>query len=255
MNPTRPPRAAAEPPDLPHPTPWRARMFEVIFGHDTRAGKAFDVALLATILGSVAAVMAESVPRIQATWGRELYLLEWGFTLLFLGEYVLRLLCVREPARYAMSFFGIVDLMAIVPTFLSFLVPGGQELIVVRAVRLLRIFRVLKLSEYNTEARHLLGADWFDAKTHPLMSFRCLQVQQLDDGHGRIDGELTVRGVTRLQRDRCVRVSPAESPHTDSATVNERRGSPCRWPRDPRKPNNSKGLRGCDDFLPGVHVR
>ena len=71
MNPTRPPRAAVEPPDLPHPTPWRARMFEVIFGHDTRAGKAFDVALLATILGSVAAVMAESVPRIQATWGRE----------------------------------------------------------------------------------------------------------------------------------------------------------------------------------------
>jgi voltage-gated potassium channel len=133
-------------------------MFEVIFGHDTRAGKAFDVALLATILGSVAAVMAESVPRIQATWGRELYLLEWGFTLLFLGEYVLRLLCVREPARYAMSFFGIVDLMAIVPTFLSFLVPGSQELIVVRAVRLLRIFRVLKLSEYNREARRLVGA-------------------------------------------------------------------------------------------------
>lgn len=158
MNPTRPPRAAVEPPDLPHPTPWRARMFEVIFGHDTRAGKAFDVALLATILGSVAAVMAESVPRIQATWGRELYLLEWGFTLLFLGEYVLRLLCVREPARYAMSFFGIVDLMAIVPTFLSFLVPGSQELIVVRAVRLLRIFRVLKLSEYNREARRLVGA-------------------------------------------------------------------------------------------------
>lgn len=153
-----PPAAAAEGADRPHPTPWRARLFEVIFGHDTPAGKAFDVALLLAILASVAAVMAESVPRIQATRGRDLYLLEWAFTLLFLVEYVLRLLSVAEPLRYARSFFGVVDLLAIVPSFLSFLVPGSQEMIVVRAVRLLRIFRVLKLSEYNTEARHLLGA-------------------------------------------------------------------------------------------------
>ncbi len=152
------PSAALEGLDRPHPTPWRARMFEIIFGHDTPAGKAFDVALLVAILGSVAAVMLESVPHVQAAWGRRLYLLEWAFTLLFLVEYVLRLLSVAEPLRYARSFFGVVDLFAIVPSFLSFLVPGGQELIVVRAVRLLRIFRVLKLSEYNREARRLGGA-------------------------------------------------------------------------------------------------
>lgn len=147
-----------EDPNRPHPTPWRARMFEVIFGHDTPAGKAFDVALLLAILGSVAAVMLESVPHVQVVHGRRLYLLEWAFTLLFLVEYVLRLLSVAEPLRYARSFFGVVDLLAIVPSFLSFLVPGSQELIVVRAVRLLRIFRVLKLSEYNREARRLGAA-------------------------------------------------------------------------------------------------
>lgn len=155
---TTPLHLPPEGPDRPHPTPWRARMFEVIFGHDTPAGKAFDVALLVVILASVAAVMAESVPSIQATRGRELYRLEWVFTLLFLVEYVLRLLSVAEPLRYARSFYGVVDLLAIVPSFLSFLVPGSQELIVVRAVRLLRIFRVLKLSEYNREGRRLVGA-------------------------------------------------------------------------------------------------
>ena len=99
--------------------------------------------------------IAVTVTLLSALFG---YLLEWAFTLLFLVEYVLRLLSVAEPLRYARSFFGVVDLLAIVPSFLSFLVPGSQELIVVRAVRLLRIFRVLKLSEYNLEARHLVGA-------------------------------------------------------------------------------------------------
>lgn len=136
---------------------WRARLHEIIFEADTPAGKAFDVGLLIAILLSVMAVLLESVAGIRARWGLELRIVEWFFTLLFTVEYVLRLATVGRPLRYARSFFGLVDLLAVVPTYLSVILPGAQSLIVIRALRLLRVFRVLKLVHFVGEAR-MLGA-------------------------------------------------------------------------------------------------
>jgi voltage-gated potassium channel len=136
----------------------RARLHEVIFEADTRAGRAFDVALIILILLSVLAVMLESVGSVRARYGAELYAAEWAFTILFTVEYALRLTAVRRPLRYAASFFGVVDLLAIVPTYLSLLVPGSHYLLVVRILRLLRVFRVLKLAEHLTEADVLMRA-------------------------------------------------------------------------------------------------
>jgi voltage-gated potassium channel len=133
-------------------------MHEVIFEADTPAGKAFDVALLVTIVASVLTVLLESVASIRAGYGPLLRGLEWAFTLLFTVEYGLRLLCVGQPLRYALSFFGLVDLLAIVPTYLSVFFAGAQSLIVIRALRLLRIFRVLKLAHFVGEARMLQAA-------------------------------------------------------------------------------------------------
>jgi voltage-gated potassium channel len=130
----------------------RARLHEIIFEADTRAGRAFDLVLIWLILLSVATVVLESVSRVRAQYGPLLYSLEWLFTFLFTVEYVLRLLSVRRPLRYATSFFGVVDLLAIIPTYLSVLVPGSQYLLVIRILRLLRVFRLLKLSEYVAEA-------------------------------------------------------------------------------------------------------
>jgi voltage-gated potassium channel len=137
---------------------WRGRLHEVIFEADTRAGRAFDVGLIGLILLSVLAVMLESVGRVRALYGAELYAAEWAFTLLFTLEYALRLASVRRPLRYASSFFGVVDLLAIIPTYLSLLVPGSQYLLIVRILRLLRIFRVLKLAEHLSEADVLMRA-------------------------------------------------------------------------------------------------
>ncbi len=137
---------------------WRRRTFEIIFEADTGAGKAFDVALIAVIVISVVAVVLESVASIRAAWGGALRALEWIVTGLFSLEYVLRLACVERPSRYARSFFGVVDLLAVLPTYLSLLLPGSQTLIVIRALRLLRVLRVFKLAPYLGEAQLLLQA-------------------------------------------------------------------------------------------------
>ena len=137
---------------------WRSRVHEVIFEADTRIGKAFDVALLIAITLSVAAVVLESVQGIAARYGPWLRAAEWTFTILFTLEYVLRLLSVRRPWRYATSFYGIVDLLAILPTYLSLLVPGTQPLLVIRALRLLRVFRVFKVARYLSEITALIHA-------------------------------------------------------------------------------------------------
>jgi voltage-gated potassium channel len=129
----------------------------VIFGHETAAGKAFDVVLIGAILASVGIVMLDSVAALAAHHPAFLKA-EWIFTLLFTAEYVLRLLSVRRPSGYALSFFGVVDLLAVLPTYLSLLVPGGQYLIVIRILRVLRVFRVLKLAQYVGEARTLGSA-------------------------------------------------------------------------------------------------
>ena len=137
---------------------WRRRGYVIIFGHDTPAGRAFDVALLVLITLSVVAVMLETVASVKARYGTALLVLEWSFTLLFTVEYGLRLMCVRRPGRYARSFFGVVDLLAILPTYLSLFVVGAQSLIIIRALRLLRIFRILKLPEYYGQAGLLMTA-------------------------------------------------------------------------------------------------
>ncbi|MEM6391341.1 MAG: ion transporter [Planctomycetota bacterium] len=137
---------------------WRVRLHRIIFEADTPAGKWFDVVLLAAILLSVLAVMLETVPSIAERHGTALRVIEWVFTGLFTVEYVLRLWCVRRPVLYARSFFGVVDLLAILPTYLSLFIPGAHELLVVRALRLLRVFRVFKLARFVTEAQALRDA-------------------------------------------------------------------------------------------------
>jgi voltage-gated potassium channel len=139
--------------------PQRSRLkrllHEIIFEADTRFGKIFDIGLIATILLSVFVVMLESITTVREQYGATLRLLEWGFTLAFTIEYLLRLYCVGKPLRYATSFYGIVDLLAIIPTYLSVFLPGSQYLIVIRSIRILRVFRVLKLVQYWTEASTL----------------------------------------------------------------------------------------------------
>ena len=137
---------------------WRRRLHEIIFEADTRAGRAFDMALLVVILLSVLAVLLESVPDVRQTYGRTLHIVEWGFTVLFTVEYVLRLISVTRPARYAISFFGIVDFLAVLPTYLALLIPWTHSLMVIRAVRLLRVFRILKLARFLEDADLLLRA-------------------------------------------------------------------------------------------------
>jgi voltage-gated potassium channel len=137
---------------------WRRRLHEVVFEAETRAGRAFDIVLLWSILFSVVVVMVESVPRYRAEYGDLLFALEWFFTLLFTIEYALRLASVRYPLRYATSFFGVVDLCAILPGYLSLLLPGSQYLLVVRVLRVIRVFRIFKLTEHLYEAEVLMIA-------------------------------------------------------------------------------------------------
>ena len=136
----------------------RHRLHEIIFEADTAAGKWFDILLIASIIASVILVMLDSVVGIREVYGPWLNSGEWFFTLLFTAEYLLRLFCVQRPLLYARSFFGIVDLLAILPTYLSVILPGGHYFIVIRVLRLLRIFRVFKLVQFLSEARSLLGA-------------------------------------------------------------------------------------------------
>ena len=152
----RPPTAPADAPT--DAGGLRQRMHDVIFRHDTPAGKTFDLAVLTVIALSVIAVCVESVPAYHARYGRFLHAVEWGFTILFTIEYAARLYCVKRPLRYATSFFGLVDLLALLPSYLSLIFVGTQTLIVIRALRLLRVFRILKLTEYTGEATLLIAA-------------------------------------------------------------------------------------------------
>ena len=136
----------------------QARIHEVIFEADTPTGKFFDIALLVSIVASVLAVSLESVDSVDAKYHSQLVFIEWFFTILFTIEYFLRLYSTRESLKYSTSFFGIVDLLAILPTYLSLAYAGAQSLLVIRALRLLRVFRVFKLSRYLGEANVLSQA-------------------------------------------------------------------------------------------------
>ena len=141
-------------------SPWRERLRVIIFEADTRTGKAFDVGLFVAIIASVLLVIIESMSEVQARFSWELRALEWVFTALFTTEYVLRLICSPRPRRYARSFFGVVDLLAILPTYLSLLFPGAHSMMVIRGLRLLRIFRVFKLGRFLSEGNVLRQAIW-----------------------------------------------------------------------------------------------
>ncbi|MDY6903555.1 MAG: ion transporter [Thermodesulfobacteriota bacterium] len=141
-----------------HRSPFRERLNRIIFETDTPAGKLFDVVLIASICISVISVILDSVPSFHTNYGRLLYATEWVFTILFSLEYGLRLFSAHRPARYAFSFFGLVDLLSIVPTYLSVFIPGSQTLLTIRTFRLLRVFRVFKLTYYTREAGVLIRA-------------------------------------------------------------------------------------------------
>ncbi len=145
-------------PAPPAGAPWRARLHEIIYEADTPAGKAFDVTLILLIVLSVVVVMLDSIHGVGDRYRPLLHGLEWAFTALFTVEYVLRVVAIERPWSYVRSFFGIVDVMAVLPTYLSLILPGSQSLLVVRFLRLLRIFRVFKLAEYLREAQALRAA-------------------------------------------------------------------------------------------------
>ena len=134
----------------------RQRLHEIIFEADTAVGRFFDLLLILCILLSVLAVMLDSVSSIRMSYGAALLGVEWFFTLLFTVEYALRLSCVGRPLKYAVSFYGLVDLLSILPTYLSLLLPGSRYLLAIRILRVLRIFRVLKLATYVNEANLLI---------------------------------------------------------------------------------------------------
>ncbi|MBD99379.1 MAG: ion transporter [Verrucomicrobia bacterium] len=133
-------------------------MHEVIFGAHTPMGKLFDVVLLIAIVLSVLAVLLETVETIHQRYRDIFIIAEWVFTILFTIEYVMRVIAVRKPLKYITSFMGLVDLLSTLPTYISLLVAGPQYLLVIRTIRLLRIFRILKLSRYISEANSMTRA-------------------------------------------------------------------------------------------------
>jgi voltage-gated potassium channel len=137
------------------PHGWRRRAHEIIFESDTPEGRAFDKAIVAVILLSVVVVIADSVPALRSRFRAGFDVLEWFFTALFTLEYIARIVSVQRPWRYMRSFFGVVDLLSVLPTYLAFLLPQTHALIDVRILRLLRIFRIFKLTDYVAEYQML----------------------------------------------------------------------------------------------------
>jgi voltage-gated potassium channel len=189
------------------PDSWRERLYEIIFEADTPAGKWFDVLLLIAILLSVLVVMCESVREIRAAHPRLLLGAEWFFTVLFTVEYGLRVVCARRPLRYIFSLYGIVDLLAIVPTYLTAIPvfaggPNTQRLAVIRALRLLRAFRIFKLGKMLSEAAALRQAIWAArAKIAVFLSFVLIAVvivgsamHLIEGGRVDADGQPVVTG-------------------------------------------------------------
>lgn len=134
---------------------WQVKLHQIVFESNTFAGKAFDVGLLVCIFLSILIVMLDSVPSLHIQYGEAFYAIEWFFTILFTIEYVLRLISVKNPLKYAVSFLGIIDLLSIIPMYLSILFVGAQSLLVLRALRILRVFRIFKLTHFLSEMNFL----------------------------------------------------------------------------------------------------
>jgi voltage-gated potassium channel len=136
----------------------RERIYRIMFEADTSTGRGFDILLILAIVASVVAVMLDSMATVREAAGGVLSAAEWAFTILFTIEYLLRLYAAPRRIRYARSFFGVIDLLALAPTYLSILLPGGHFLLVVRVLRVLRVFRVFKLAKYVAEAELIVAA-------------------------------------------------------------------------------------------------
>jgi len=131
---------------------WKIKLHEVIFEADTKAGKTFDVMLIISIVLSILVIMIDSVKELNLEYSIQLYTLEWIFTFFFTLEYFLRIISFKKPLKYVFSFFGIIDLLSILPTYVSLFLPGSQYLVTIRFLRVLRVFRVLKLMQFVSEA-------------------------------------------------------------------------------------------------------
>src|SRR5690554_757458 len=138
----------------------KEKLYEIIFEADTREGKLFDIVLLILILLSVFLVMLESIPGIRQEYHELLIFLEWVITGIFTIEYIMRIIIVRKPWKYIFSFYGIIDFLAVIPTYLGLFIITYQSLLVIRVLRLLRVFRILKLTRYTTAGRLLSKAIW-----------------------------------------------------------------------------------------------
>lgn len=151
-NPPNPDSASSSSAPFGKPPPGlRHRLYTIIFEADTKAGRRFDQILVIVILFSILVVIMDSVHEINASFGQSMSIMEWGVTILFTVEYMTRLACVRHPFRYATSFFGIVDLLSILPSYIALLTPEASALLDVRILRLIRIFRIFKLTLYVAE--------------------------------------------------------------------------------------------------------
>lgn len=137
---------------------FRDKLHEVIFEADTPEGKAFDVILLILIAASVLTVMLESIEPLQRQYAALFTVVEWMFTIFFTIEYLLRLYCVLRPMKYATSFFGIIDLLAILPSYLALFLPTAQYFLIIRAFRLIRIFRIFKMAHFINEGDIIIQA-------------------------------------------------------------------------------------------------
>lgn len=154
----------------------RERLFIIIFGHMTPAGWTFDIILILCIIASVVVVMLDSVHSAQVVYGNILITLEWVFTIIFTIEYALRIFCAPRPLRYMFSFFGLVDLLAIIPTYLGLILPESRYLAVIRFLRVLRVFRVLKITQYVGESNLLMQALWASRRKVMVFLFTVLTI-------------------------------------------------------------------------------
>jgi len=137
---------------------WKSRLHEIIYEADTTPGKLFDIVLLILILLSIALVMLESVPSIDAQYHNLFYIGEWVITIFFTFEYIARIITIKKPSSYIFSFYGIIDFLSTIPLYLSFFIVGSNALLTVRALRLLRVFRILKITRFIGESNRLAKA-------------------------------------------------------------------------------------------------
>ncbi len=149
--------------------PWQLKLHEIIFEADTLAGRVFDIGLLIAIVMSIAIVMLESVPSLNKEYNTLFYRLEWSFTIIFTLEYFARIISIGKPYKYIFSFYGIIDFLSIIPTYLGLFFVGSRSLMVIRSVRLMRIFRILKLAQFIKESKVLGNA--LKASRHKIFVF------------------------------------------------------------------------------------